>query len=93
MLTKEIIFKGDIERIIGARPYEEDEVSQQVSQMNQPKAQIDAPVEDSQETTESDENTDSDVSVEGSTDATGSVSTTENKSSENQDNPEEESQS
>ena len=31
LLTKEIIFKSDIERIIGPRPYLEDEVSQQVS--------------------------------------------------------------
>lgn len=52
LLTKEIIFKGDIERIIGARPYEEDEVSQQVSQMNQPKAQIDAPVKEDAEPNE-----------------------------------------
>jgi cell division protease FtsH len=93
LLTKEIIFKGDIERIIGARPYEEDEVSQQVSQMNQPKAQIDAPVDDSQVTTESDENTDSNAPIEGSTDANSSASTTENQSGENKDNPEEESQS
>jgi cell division protease FtsH len=93
LLTKEIIFKGDIERIIGARPYEEDEVSQQVSQMNQPKAQIDAPVDDSQETTESGENTDSNAPIEGSTDANSSASITENQSGENKDNPEEESQS
>jgi len=93
LLTKEIIFKGDIERIIGARPYEEDEVSQQVSQMNQPKAKIDAPVDDSEETTVLEENTDSNVSIEGSTDANSSASTTGNQSGENQDNPQEESQS
>jgi AFG3 family protein len=93
LLTKEIIFKGDIERIIGARPYEEDEVSQQVSQMNQPKAQIDAPVEDSQETTESDENIDFNVSFEGSTDANGTESTSQSQNGENQDNPKEESKS
>ncbi len=40
LLTKEIIFKSDIERIIGARPYLEDEVSQQVSEMNQNRAKI-----------------------------------------------------
>jgi len=33
LLTKEIIFKSDIERLIGERPYEEDEVSKQVNQM------------------------------------------------------------
>ena len=47
LLTKEIIFKSDIERIIGARPYLEDEVSQQVSEMNQSRNKISAPQEDS----------------------------------------------
>ncbi len=35
LLDKEIIFKSDIERIIGPRPYAEDEVSQYVADMNQ----------------------------------------------------------
>lgn len=34
LLSKEIIFKTDIERLIGARPFEEDEVSQQVTELN-----------------------------------------------------------
>lgn len=46
LLTKEIIFKSDIERIIGARPYLEDEVSFQVSEMSQGNAKISAPAED-----------------------------------------------
>jgi cell division protease FtsH len=34
LLSKEIIFKTDIERLIGSRPFEEDEVSQQVTELN-----------------------------------------------------------
>jgi AFG3 family protein len=43
LLTKEIIFKSDIERIIGPRPYAEDEVSQIVAEMNQQHVGIEAP--------------------------------------------------
>jgi cell division protease FtsH len=56
LLTKEIIFKSDIERIIGARPYLEDEVSFQVSEMSQGNAKISAPTEETPVNTESTEN-------------------------------------
>jgi cell division protease FtsH len=55
LLTKEIIFKADIERIIGPRPYLEDEVSQQVSEMNQHRSQISAPAEESTESSNTNE--------------------------------------
>ena len=58
LLTKEIIFKADIERIIGPRPYLEDEVSQQVSEMNQHRSQISAPAEESTDSSNTNEATD-----------------------------------
>ena len=58
LLTKEIIFKSDIERIIGPRPYLEDEVSQQVSEMNQHRSQISAPTEESTDSSSTNGTTD-----------------------------------
>lgn len=55
LLTKEIIFKSDIERIIGARPFLEDEVSQQVSEMNQHRTTIAAESVDTSEKSISEE--------------------------------------
>jgi len=55
LLTKEIIFKSDIERIIGARPFLEDEVSQQVSEMNQHRTTIAAESVDTSEESISEE--------------------------------------
>ncbi len=42
LLSKEIIFKQDIERLIGNRPFEEGEVAQQVAELNQRQSLIES---------------------------------------------------
>lgn len=81
LLTKEIIFKTDIERIIGPRPYLEDEVSQQVSEMNQHRSQISAPTEETTDSTSTNGGTDTNENSTVETEE--SAPTTTNESTDN----------
>jgi cell division protease FtsH len=52
LLSKEIIFKTDIERLIGNRPFEESEVAQQVAELNQHRSISETTQTNAQSTTE-----------------------------------------
>ena len=83
LLTKEIIFKSDIERIIGPRPYLEDEVSQQVSEMNQHRSQISAPTEESTDSSSTNGTTDASENSTVETEEIAPSTTTETTDNNN----------
>ena len=83
LLTKEIIFKSDIERIIGPRPYLEDEVSQQVSEINQHRSQISAPTEESTDSSSTNGTTDASENSTVETEEIAPSTTTETTDNNN----------